>query len=379
MFWQYINDGGRTLPKNYHSYTSGTLMEAICALCGTNAHDGFPILYIPNDITKASKSGSHACSTCQNEVEEMIETVHYHSYKEILEMISGAPSLRSEISEFNKLMNNMRKRFIDNFEFPVDTKKHIEHLDTEISVYADMLERCVFCKNHVTSNTFGRHLDVPVELSTYLNGGKVIICGDCEKSLPDIDYLYKKAEEASLIRQLGCSDCGESYYVFKDEYNDRYPKNHFISWLCPKCAYHEAIEADLQSIKYVAHNASPKYEGDATEYRYRVVQCMCQNKVSIDLCGSTMSLMSSMLVYKDNRQYILCDACNEYVRPILEEKLSKLIRVGETWKVVFVDNPYDVVLGVILNGGINRVDKEKIEGDVVNAIFKLLNRGLKDL
>lgn len=379
MYWQYINDGGRTLPKNYHSYTNGNLMEAICALCGTNAHDGFPLLYIPNDFTKASKSGAHTCAACQNEVDEMLETVHFHSYKEVLEMVSGAPSLRSEISEFNKLMNNIKKRFVDKFEFPVDTKKHIEHLDPEASQYADMVGRCIFCKNLVVSSTYARHMDIPVEQSTYLNGGKVILCIDCEKSLPDVDYIYKKAEESATIRQLGCSDCGESYYVYRDEYNDRYPKNHYLQWLCPKCVYNEAIEADLQSIKYVAHNTTAKYEGDQIEQRYRVVSCLCLNKVAVDLCASTPSLMASLLVYKHDKQYILCDDCNDKVRPVLEDKLSKLIRIGDTWKIVFVDNPYDVVLGVILKGNIKRIDKEDVKGDVASAIFTLINRGLKNI
>jgi hypothetical protein len=375
MFWQYITDGGRTLPKDYEKYKKGNLLENICALCNVNAHDNFALLYIPNDIMKAATTGTYCCSTCQSEVEDMIQTVHYASYSEIVGMVNSS-SFKKDEEVYNELIKNVKKRFIDNFEFPPDTFKHYDHLDTDISEYSrDMKDRCVFCKNLVTSNTFSGYIEVPVSISSKLTGGKVPICNSCDKSLPDIDYVYRKAEE-SVVRRLTCSECNDGYLVDHEEYQERYPKNHFIRWLCPSCAYNDAINADMNSIKYIAYNVSPKDEYENSEMRYRTTKCLCQNEVHIDLCGSSMSLMNSLLIYKDDRQFILCDSCNETVRPKLD-KLSKLFRYQETWHIVYIDND-KVILGIINNGSIHIIQIEDQKDNVADTILELIQKALSN-
>lgn len=365
MNYDYINSGGNELPKDIDDYKQGNLLENICALC-KKSHDNHPLLYIPHDIRRASKTGAHICAVCQNEVEDMLHAAHGFEYSDLENILKSnkkpitipfsmrdaeddydrSKSMREEDEAYKAVLKIIKKDFVEKLVFPIDIYKHYQHLDNLSSLYAeDFPDRCAFCKTKYRQVNNVEFVDVPVDSGKFLNGGQVFICHDCHSSLSiDIAYLYEKLESKDIIRKFKCSTikCNNTYYAVSEEGIERDQCRHFKDFLCPECAYNEAISAPIDNIKFIAENVEPSSD---REKRWRTVQCMCGQDVDIDLCVGEMSLLEHYLAHKNERQYVLCDSCHDSVKEILEDTKSVLFRYHDTYFVIyFAENKATLIM-----------------------------------
>lgn len=368
MNYDYINSGGNELPKDIDDYKQGNLLENICALC-KKSHDNHPLLYIPHDIRRASKTGAHICAVCQNEVEDMIHAAHGFEYSDLENIMKTSKkpvtipfsmrededkpkSMREEDEEYKTMLKKIKKDFVEKLVFPIDIYKHLQHLDNLSSLYAeDYPDRCAFCKTKYRNGSNVEFVDVPVDSGKFLNGGQVIICHDCHSSLSiDIAYLYDKLETRGELRKFSCSSkvhtngktCNNTYYTNAEEGTERDQCRHFKDFLCPECAYNDAISAPIDNLKFIAENVEPSND---RERRWRTMHCMCGQHVDIDLCVGEMSLLEHYLAHKNDRQYVLCDSCHDVVKEILEDTKSVLFRYHETYFVIyFAENKATLIM-----------------------------------
>jgi hypothetical protein len=124
--------------------------------------------------------------------------------------------------------------FIDNYSFAADVNMFLQHFagnDMNVPVKPN---NCYFCNGVIEDGDY-RLIDVPVDNTIYLTGGKIKSCPSCWGLIKEFsgEFTITKLMHNHRIYEKICN-CGDTYYVTERELTDRQAALE-DDHLCPTC------------------------------------------------------------------------------------------------------------------------------------------------
>jgi len=266
----YIQSGGREIKRSeLYEYREGGVKENLCVFC-ERAHDYHTVYILNPEMHKSLITQTYACSICEGEIEEMIETIYDFSKAEVVRIVIPAKrepydndylksSAEKELDEFDrnkkigydkeerKLQEAIGQKLqaLNNYyKFPEDIHKFYLHLDKKFDIYA-IEEACCICHSKIVDiyNSKSLVLNVPVFPEDHLTGGRVAVCTYCSKGIPMIHSRISRLIREYSLHECICAETRESYLIDADEHMMRtqyeVPKGELPpEYYCPAVAYH---------------------------------------------------------------------------------------------------------------------------------------------
>lgn len=269
---RYITSHGSEVPPDYSRFLPGAEFENLCVFCGAQDDGYYVYKYDIIRETRKKLDNICCCSKCQKEIDTML-IIYFPEYYEI-DMVSKSPE--EYYKGFEASDENREKRiemFMKDRSFSHDVDSYYLHLDFLHDEYCQN-KFCYFCR--ITHWDKYYEIEVPVDQSSILTGGKIPCCRGCAGD--NLEMNLKRTTEISNL----CCECKTKYYITKEEYAYRKFKNTISKHLCPECAYKELnkLKTD-KSILYIEANKSPR---KFPIERYNTLECsVCGELEVIDL------------------------------------------------------------------------------------------------
>lgn len=323
----YIQSGGRHIKTDIEPYTIGGDKERLCVFCD-KPHDSNRVLILNGEPHKSLDTGAFACQPCEVEIEEMVETI-YGIEKQTFEKVTEKRKAREDIDDdeveelkddFDYFSQSFReedssadnRRYLslstlnDYYVFPDDIYKYYTHLNSKVDTYA-ILNTCPMCQVYMDENIkkLSMAFDVPVYPSDTLTGGKVIICYNCLKSLPDVFGRIASLRRNQKLFEVKCMRSEKKYLIDSDEHIQReqysVPKGEMPpEYLGPEEAYKEVLER-----RGKAKTSQPLE-------RYERITGICRCRYSVDLTINPAYTSFFHNFIKGDEHYKVCDRCRPH-------------------------------------------------------------------
>ena len=297
---EYIDSGGENIPPDTPLFSQTSHPPShfadLCVLCGED-HDELRF----NQYDKSGNAVQVDAAICRN----CFRAIHASTKMEISYNIFD------------------RVRQIKTLSFDSEVYKWYRHLNPKRDLYVknDECYKCYVCRKKIEETAITA--PVPVEHSNVLNGGRVIICEECQ---PKVANYSAEPDESRLLEQVKCSQCNLSYFINRLEANYRITlKYNNKAFSCPECA-HKTI--------FIYHNNriwldELKQDREKIPSRFLEKTCACcGNKFSMDL---TLSVDTLIDTHEVTGSTLVCQKCSENGARIF---LREGIRVSE--RLVFL-------------------------------------------
>lgn len=256
-----------------------------CVFCG-ESHASLGVYeYSPITGNRTLVRNTYCCSTCAAEIDDMA----YSQYRD---------------ADMHSITNSRMQLFKNYLAFEDDVANHIVHYSSKIDAFVANGYRntCYFCKSNIGNTNNPKRIPVPVQFSTYINGGHVRVCKKCyDEASPSLFNLYEQHAHPQI-----CPGCNRTYHLTSQEFNFRLGGETLGKHLCPECVYTEIGRMLPKDIRYINANALVRTEGIE---RFSCLPCKeCGKAFDVDI---TLNLSTIESRHKKRGLQFLCSNCSE--------------------------------------------------------------------
>lgn len=292
----YLDSLGEEIPSDYNQYMIGGNWQDCCVFCLAPHNNAYRVFkFLPLKVEKKDIE-CFACADCGLSIDSMIMMHYPTEWQQLAESRSSFSSVEDDIERTKEalLLANNAGEYLSNVHL------YYTHLNPTKDVFItnNTHLKCYCCNEYVQGNVGFNwyNLRVPVTTSSAIIGGKVRVCASC----------YTKINYESIITKLKwctCYECGEGYYVDRDEIEARKGDSLFI---CTECAYKSVDSISTNSWLFLYENKAPR-----KELMSRFVPCtcdLCRAHFYVDLLKGVAELTT---IHKSEGEFIkiLCPDC----------------------------------------------------------------------